>query len=250
MGLRATMELEQARLEQRRLELLMLLSQRRIHQEIEDLQSQVAHLADLTSPTSGSGPLSGSQRYGRGSGASSSSTDHRRQAQEQRGHATAAFPQEMQVDAFRRMAPRTLVSSPLAQHRARLSLDGSGPTGLTPQRRFILPTERTELGNDGSASPQRSNAGEARLLDNRRQSGQQPGVTHQHSWHSPSNASFVISHGLTQAENLRRSRTAGTQANTAGASPLSSAAATLSLRRPSGSSGVTRSGRPRGGTRS
>lgn len=46
--LHATMQLERARLEQRRLEFMMLLSQRRMLQEIAELNSQVAELADLT----------------------------------------------------------------------------------------------------------------------------------------------------------------------------------------------------------
>lgn len=46
--LNAAMELEQARLEQRRLELTMLLSQRRLYQELIEMQSEVADLVGLT----------------------------------------------------------------------------------------------------------------------------------------------------------------------------------------------------------
>merc|ERR1719353_26993 len=46
--LNAAMELEQARLEQRRLELTMLLSQRRLYQELIEMQSEVADLVGLS----------------------------------------------------------------------------------------------------------------------------------------------------------------------------------------------------------
>lgn len=50
--LNAAMELEQARLEQRRLELTMLLSQRRLYQELIEMRSEVADLVGLTATAS------------------------------------------------------------------------------------------------------------------------------------------------------------------------------------------------------
>lgn len=82
--LNAAMELEQARLEQRRLELTMLLSQRRLYQELIDMQTEVNNLFGVTvSPSRSS--HSGTRLHRRipeGTVSASSSSDQCRQLQE------------------------------------------------------------------------------------------------------------------------------------------------------------------------
>lgn len=85
--LNAAMELEQARLEQRRLELTMLLSQRRLYQELIEMQSEVADLVGLNiSPNTGvlHSRAALHLRSPEGTGGASSSSEQWRQSQESR----------------------------------------------------------------------------------------------------------------------------------------------------------------------
>merc|ERR1712216_600647 len=207
--LNAAMELEQARLEQRRLELTMLLSQRRLYQEIIEMQSEVAGLVGLTarpSPTARNGRVSPNRRNPEGTGGASSSSEQSRQSQESRARVSASMQEPARLRTNESRA-----SSHSLETRARSSAGEGDLHNLLCLTRRSVDTVASSISNAISSTVHRSSRGSTATAEPEGQSRAR----------NNSRSSSMVQRGLTAAESLRRRGSAGGVANSPAASTAS-----------------------------
>lgn len=232
--LNAAMELEQARLEQRRLELTMLLSQRRLYQELIEMQSEVADLVGLSSSPSGttgtpSSPVAtspsrasvhrrnpeGTSSASAASSSAASTTEQWRQQRASRGASRqAAVPRPNEISISSHQPHR---STPVPSHSGTGEAEFHSLMSLT-RRSFesVSSSVANVLGTRGSRAS--SAAAEP--------SAQQQSPSHNSRGSSVTNSQ----RGLTTSDAMRRSRGGGTlpgSRTTPSSVPASSAAASL-----------------------
>jgi len=246
--LNAAMELEQARLEQRRLELTMLLSQRRLYQELIEMQSEVADLVGLsiTPNTATNQYAHGSsveqiraaaqhrstshRRNPEGMGGASSSSEQWRHPPESRARGTSGLTQEMQNLRTRSGETSTTSHQPYhtmsatsnaAGNRARSGQGEAEIHGLLSLTRRSFETVTSSVANVLGATMHRNPSGAAE---------QEAPQRVRHSSRGGSGAANS-QRGLTAADALRRRDVAAAARRTAsGSVPASSASSGASVR--------------------